>query len=176
METRYDYKDKNGTYLYHVRKFYQDGKKKFRRERVVDGQLIRDWNGVLQVPYNLPALAKSKTGFFVEGEKDVDSLAKKGLVGTPIAGGANAWRSLLRKQPDFVETYFSHLESVLIIPDNDKAGSEFMEDTAKALHEPTNVITCTLDDLEDGGDISDWFDKNPDPKTLLDFIDENAAE
>ena len=106
METRYDFRDANGERLYSVVKFPG---KNFRRVRyAADGQEVWNWEGITQVPYNLDKIIDQSAVFFVEGEKDADSLTKIGYPATTVAGGSNAIGPLLKAQPDFFKKYFSN--------------------------------------------------------------------
>ena len=77
----------------------------------------------LPPPYRLPelvnAISERETVFFVEGEKDVESLMKIGITASTLAGGIGGWDSYDLKD------YFNSADLVLI-PDNDDAGREGM--------------------------------------------------
>src|SRR5262249_50741756 len=82
-----------------------------------------------QLPYRLPelieAIARGHTVFVVEGEKDVDNLAKLNVVATCNAGGAGKWTA---KHAAYLKG-----ADIVIIPDNDDAGRKHAEDVAKSL-------------------------------------------
>jgi hypothetical protein len=63
--------------------------------------------GVRLVPYRLPAVLTAARVFVVEGEKDVQSIEKLGLVATCNAGGAGKWRD------DYRRNRFSTASSLL---------------------------------------------------------------
>ena len=95
----YDYTDEFGTLLFQVVRL---APKTFRQRRP-DGKGGWIWNleGVTRVLYRLPdlmeALALERRVFVVEGEKDVESLARLGIVATCNPGGAGKWRDGLRR-------------------------------------------------------------------------------
>ena len=173
MQTRYDYRDADGRVIHSV---IRTEDKNFFRVRKVNGRDIPNWEGVQIVPFNLPEFFKSDGVVLVEGEKDVLNLAEYGVVATTIAGGSNAWSSLMKKQPDFCKKYFEG-KIVVIIPDNDEAGYKYMETGAKHLQEGGAVVhtSSICEDLGKGEDISDWIQQNsPDkskfPQILMESV------
>ncbi|MCU0783199.1 MAG: hypothetical protein MUF81_03955 [Verrucomicrobia bacterium] len=93
----YDYNDESGKLLFQVCRL---DPKDFRQRRP-DKTALDGWtwktSGVRRVLYRLPELlAAVKSGqpvFIAEGEKDVDALAKQGLIATCNCGGAGKWRT-----------------------------------------------------------------------------------
>ena len=89
-EKEYIYTDKNEKPLYmQIRK--QEGKEKtFFSKRYINGKWVNGLKDINRVLYNLPsvinAVQKSEKIYWVEGEKDVETLKEKGLVATTIAG------------------------------------------------------------------------------------------
>jgi len=168
FEATYDYRDKDGHFLYQVVRLPG---KDFPCRRP-DGKLGWIWNmkGVRWVPYRLPELIASpdKMVFIVEGEKDTDRLHEEGLLATTNPGGALKWRSeysRLLKDRD-----------VAIIPDNDEPGRNHAEKVAKSLHGAAKTVKMVeLPGLEEHGDVSDWLDSGHTTKELLAMV-ENAAE
>ena len=96
----YDYTDEFGALLFQVVRL--DPKTSANGGRLADDppQVKNGWvwsvKGVRQVLYRLPelieALALERRVFIVEGEKDVDTLARYGITATCNAGGAGKWR------------------------------------------------------------------------------------
>ena len=107
------------------------------------------WNvkGVRQVPYRLPVVLKSKTIYVVEGEKDVHSLEKLGLVATCNAGGAGKWR----------HEYREHFQgkAVFVIPDADNPGHKHAEAVAESLLGVAASVRIVF--LPTGKDASEWI-------------------
>jgi putative DNA primase/helicase len=112
----YDYVDALGALLFQVVRF----EPKDFRQRKPNGAGGWTWStkGVGQVPYRLAALteaiANEWPAIIVEGEKDVDQLARWNVPATCNAGGAGKWRHELNE-------HFRGAD-VVLIPDNDKAG------------------------------------------------------
>jgi hypothetical protein len=148
----YDYTDENGHLLYQVVRMEP---KDFRQRRPKVGG---GWNwsvkGVRLVPYRLPQLLAAPADVMVvivEGEKDVDRLAKLGIVATCNAMGAGKWRG----------QYSEHFRDrkVVILPDNDQPGRDHAEQVARALHgNAKSIKVVALPGLPEKGDVSDWLD------------------
>lgn len=148
----YDYKDENGNLLFQVVRYEP---KDFRQRRP-DGHNKWIWSikDVRQVPYRLPELltANDRTIHIVEGEKDVESLRRLGLVATCNAGGAGSWRA------EFSQ-YFRGAD-VVILPDNDEAGEKHAKKVASALASVASAIRIArLPGLPPKGDVTDWIRK-----------------
>jgi hypothetical protein len=106
------------------------------------------------VPYHLPevleAIANEQPVFIVEGEKDVESLAKLGSAATCNAGGAGKWKP---KHSEYLRD-----ADVVIIPDNDKSGRDHAQQVASSLTAIAKRIRIVeLPGLADKGDVSDWI-------------------
>lgn len=173
-EQHFHYKDADGTTLYSVAKFPN---KNFRRYHVKDGEKIWNWQGVEQVPYNLPNIFGQKAVLFVEGEKDVDNLNRNGFKATTIAGGSGAVQSLTKSQPDFWRKHFDGFQAVVILPDNDTEGLRFQNDVAGQIHKNTSakILTVKLPDLPEKGDVSDFLQKHS-VEDLETAINANSVE
>jgi putative DNA primase/helicase len=149
----YDYKSESGELLYQV---LRDKNKSFKQRRP-DGK--GGWkyklNGVRRVAYLLPELLASDlsdTVFIVEGEKDADQLASKGLVATTNSGGAGKWSS----DPKYNAPFRSR--QVVILPDNDEVGRNHAEAVAEILVGlAASVKIVSLGHLPEHGDVSDWL-------------------
>ncbi len=147
----YDYRDEAGELLYQAVRFHP----KDFRQRVPDGNGGWTWKtkGVRRVLYRLPELLAadpSETVYIVEGEKDVDTLRKRGCVATCNVGGASKWQ----------KEYNEHLRgrSVVILPDNDDAGRKHARMVAKSLvGVAASVKIVELPKLPEHGDVSDWL-------------------
>ena len=73
----------------------------------------------------IEAVANDYGVFIVEGEKDVDNLAHRKVPATTCPGGAGKWR----------DEYNESLRGadVVLIPDNDKAGRDHVDQVGRAL-------------------------------------------
>ena len=84
----YEYTDKDGNPLY--RQIRKNGQKDFCLQSYKNGSWVNGMKDVNRVLYNLPSVIsgveKAKKIYWVEGEKDVETLKEKGLVATTIAG------------------------------------------------------------------------------------------
>lgn len=156
----YEYTDEKGNPLYRQIRYYKEEKKNFYGEKFVDGKWEKGLGDVERVLFNLPkvkdAISKAEKIYFVEGEKDVLTLQKKGKVATTIAGGANQ-----KWQQSFTD--FLKGADIVIIADNDKAGQEFATKVADSLAGNVNTVklldlTKKWTDLKEKGDITDVFE------------------
>jgi hypothetical protein len=148
----YEYRDETGRPLYQAVRFES---KEFRQRRYADdGSLAWGLSGTRLVLYRLPELLAADpalTVFVVEGEKDADRLIAAGLVATTSVMGAGKWR----------DEYAACLKDrhVVVIPDNDRAGSEHADAVVKSvIGVAASVRRLVLDGLPEKGDVSDWLD------------------
>ncbi len=125
-EIVYRYTDEDGVHLYDVLRFPE---KKFR-QRAANGE----WklNGTRRVLYRLPevyrAIGDGEPIWIAEGEKDVDALARAGVVATCNPMGAGSWK----------EDYTGQLwgaTAVTIVADRDAPGLSHARQVAEALRE-----------------------------------------
>jgi putative DNA primase/helicase len=123
----YDYVDESGKLHFQAVRYEPKGFK----QRRPSGSGGWEWNlkGVRILPYRLPelieAIAKGQKVFVVEGEKDVDNLAKAGVTATCNAGGAGKWKA--------EHAAFLKGADVGIIPDNDEAGRQHADIVRRSL-------------------------------------------
>ena len=161
----YNYVDQNGKYLYSKIRFEKDenGKKE-----MLYGVLNKekDWfqyglKGKHKTLYNLPeireAAAQKRTIYYVEGEKDVETLRGLGLIAT-TAGSSGDWRR-------FFSMYFSGID-VVLLPDNDEAGEKLTTRIISDLIGVVNSIKVVKTSERDHGDVTDYFQ---DGYTIEDF-------
>ncbi len=148
----YDYVDEHGAYLYSVERKERksaDGShdKKFTQRRG-DNYKLGD---VRRVLYNLPAVLAASSVFVVEGEKDVETLRKMGIVATTNSGGADQWR----------EEFNAVLagREVVIIEDNDKAGREHAHKVAAGVRGVAKSVKVLKISRLPKGDVTDWLEK-----------------
>lgn len=146
---RYTYTDADGVVLYHNVRFEP---KDFRMANKM-GEIKQLPKNQRRVPYNLVevqrAVAAGRTVYWVEGEKDVHTLATLGEVGTTSAGGAMApvlsdWASYFRG---------AH---VVVVCDKDKSGRSYGRNVARALiNEAADVRLAEPATPQPKSDISD---------------------
>lgn len=162
ISNTYDYHDEENQQLFQVVRMVP---KDFRQRRP-DGKggWLWDLDGVRRVLYRLPELVHSDgTIFFVEGEKDADSLVELGLTATCNPGGAGQWR--------FEYTRFTKGRPVVIIPDNDPAGYKHAQQVANDLiRVAAEVRIVELPDLPEKGDVSDWLTAGGTKDELLELV------
>jgi len=147
---QYDYRDEAGELLFQVVRF---DPKDFRQRRPKLGGGW-DWSvkGVRVVPYRLPQLLAEPARFVVvaEGEKDVDNLARLGVLATCNAGGAGKWMA--------EHTKFLLGRHVIVLADNDEAGRNHAHKVALTLQGiAASVRVVELPGLPPKGDVSDWL-------------------
>ena len=164
----YDYKDAEGDLLFQVCRMEP---KSFRQRRP-NGKSGWIWNlkGIAPVLYCLPALKDAKEIIICEGEKDADTIANMGFIGTTSPMGAKKWRDNYNK-------ILKH-KNIILIPDNDNEGREHMTQVAISLNGTAKSLKwIDLPDLKSKGDISDWaarFDDKTEAGERLAVMIENA--
>jgi putative DNA primase/helicase len=116
--------------------------------------------GVRRVLYKLPSLialqnSHEKTEdlvFICEGEKDVETLVKNGLIATCNPHGAGKWLDEYSKS-------FEGLNCV-ILPDNDDPGRKHAEQVANSIFgKALTVRVLELNGLPEKGDVTDWIEQ-----------------
>jgi putative DNA primase/helicase len=147
IETVYSYGDESGELLYQVVR--KPGKKFL--QRYPDGAGGWVWKKhPHQVLYHLREVLENPIVFVVEGEKDAETLRQHGFTATTSAGGANApWL------PQFTAALAGR--EVILIPDRDAAGYARVKRIARALL--GKVARLVYLELEDGKDVSEWFER-----------------
>lgn len=156
----YDYRDESGNVLFQVVRY---DPKDFRQRRP-DGKGGSTWSikGVRVVPYRLPGLLADLTRpvFVVEGEKDVDNLARIDVLATCNAGGAGKWTA---KHAEFLRG-----RRVFVSVDNDEAGRNHAQQVAQTLQGiAESVRILKLPGLSAKGDVSDWTEAGGTKEELL---------
>jgi Protein of unknown function (DUF3987) len=148
----YDYVDEFATPIFQTVRYIP----KAFKQRHPDGTGDWVWNlqGIKVVPYNLPAVIEAigaeRVVLVVEGEKDVDNLAKLGVTATCNHGGAKKWRA---EHAGFLKG-----ADVVIIPDNDAPGQDHVDIVAKSLARiAARIRVLRLPGLPEKGDVSDWI-------------------
>ena len=147
----YDYRDREGKLSFQVVRMRS---KDFRARKPDSSGNDWIWNrkDTSNVPYRLPELMAEpdRTVIVVEGEKDVDNLAKLNCIATCNAGGAGKW--------NFEHASYLLGRDVIIIPDNDEPGRKHAQKVAQSLDKIAKKIRILeLPDLPEKGDVSDWI-------------------
>ena len=161
----YDYCDETGSLLFQVVRYEP---KEFKQRRP-NGKDDWVWNleGVDPVLYQFPELMSAdpaKPVFICEGEKDVDRLIAIGLVATTNPMGAGKWK------PEYARCLKGR--SVVVVPDNDKAGSDHAAAVTVSLQGlAKNLKVLDLPGLPEKGDASDWLDKGHDIEEFMTLAD-----
>ena len=148
----YDYTTRDGTVVGYVDRL--PGKTKIFKPRRPDG--TRGSFGA--IPYRLHSFPEFGRVVVCEGEKDVSTLAARGIAATTKPG-------CVALTPEFAE-HFRGLD-VLILPDNDKAGHDLATKMGEALKDfAESIHVLALPDLPEAGDVTDWFQSGG---TVTDF-------
>lgn len=153
----YDYTDEKGSYAYTKVRFID---KTFRFGVVSSDKTFFNMKAVAKdannkrIPllYNLKdilSVDKSTTVFYVEGEKDVETMRSRGLVAV-TAGGAADWKRQFTK-------YFKDL-NVVIAADNDEAGKRLASEVMNDLKGVAVSVKCITPSTREHGDITDYFE------------------
>lgn len=160
----YDYRDATGNLLYQVVRF---DPKQFRQRRP-DGKGGWTWK-IGQTPrvlYRLPELIATPPDtwvFVVEGERDVDNLARIGLVATTCPQGAGKWCKL-SDDSELVG------RRTAIIADKDEAGRSHAADVAQRLHGRASELRV-LELPGPGKDVSDWLAQGGNAEELRGLVE-----
>ncbi|WP_339910401.1 DUF3987 domain-containing protein, partial [Symmachiella dynata] len=146
----YDYRDENGQLVFQVVRMDPKG---FRQRKPKPGGGW-DWSvkGVQVVPYRLPEILDDpeSTVVIVEGEKDVENLARIGAIATCNAGGAGKWTA--------EHAAFLKDRAVVILADNDEPGRKHAEQVATSLYGIAKFVRIVeIPGLPEKGDVSDWL-------------------
>lgn len=170
----YRYQGADGSEVQQVLRYHTATGKTFRQRHWKDDKWI--WRAApVQVPYRLPELQRALSDpaqivFIVEGEKDVETCLKHGLVATCNAMGAGKWR-------DEHSMYFRGARaSVVIIPDNDVAGAAHAQAVAESLSRYGVDAPVLSLPVAEKGDVSDWFEAGGTADQLLAMAREALAK
>lgn len=126
--------------------------------------------GTDPVLYQLPrvqaAVDRGETVYFVEGEKDAETLIEKGLTATCIPGGADGeWH------PGMSDALAGG--HVVCLPDKDDPGKAFMREVAARLTEEADEVRIVyLPDLPPKGDVTDWIQDGGSRQDLTVLVEE----
>ena len=156
IQAIYDYRDESDNLLYQaVRLWAPPPTNKTFLQRRPDGKGGWIWKVAGEVRLvvfrlrELLAALPTETVFIAEGEKDVLTLERCGLVGTTNVGGAGKWK-------DEYAEWFSG-RKVIVLQDNDKAGRDHAKKVRNSI---TGVVSSVkvvaLPGLPEKGDVTDW--------------------
>lgn len=159
IDTIYKYLDRNGNCV--AEKIRYTPKSFGWRKQNADGSY--DYHKPDKVPpYNVRVLETSDAIFFVEGEKDVDTLTHYNLPAVSLPDGARQGR-----WPDAYTTYFSN-KAIIILPDNDDVGRAYARAALNAL-KPNNYNTRIIQ-------LSNWWPEIPKKGDVSDYIAAKGEE
>jgi DNA polymerase bacteriophage-type len=133
-----------------------------------NGDWVAGWPDEV-VPYRLPEMLAAPpdvTVLICEGEKNADAAARYGFVATTNPGGAGKW------QPE-LSNHFKGKQRVVILEDNDAAGTKHTAKVSAALHGIVPAIgVVAFPELGPGGDLSDYFERGGSKPYLVTRIEE----
>jgi 5S rRNA maturation endonuclease (ribonuclease M5) len=156
----YDYTDEQGKLLYQAVRY--DPKDFQQRRPKAGGSWEWKVKGCRLVLYHLPLLlaaAMTRTVAILEGEKDVESAERIGLVATCNVGGAGKWR------PEYNEHFRGR--PVVIFADADKPGRQHANQVALSLHGIASAIKVIELSAKD---LSDWLAQGHTQSELVEII------
>lgn len=168
----YDYRDEFGELLFQV---CRTAKKDFR-QRVPDATAKSGWSWKLgdtrRVLYRLPkvieAVQAGREVYLCEGEKDVHTLERHGLVATCNPGGAGKWRD------EYTEV-FRGAAVVTIVADCDEPGRAHARRVRDALHGVAEAVYIV--EAKSGKDVTDHVTAGHDLAELeITFSSEQEAK
>jgi hypothetical protein len=117
--------------------------------------------------YNLSVIIDSDEVWIVEGEKCADLLCGLGLCGTTALGGAKATNKANLRP-------LSGRERVVLIPDQNAAGEEYVRDLAEMLHAlpepPKEIKIVRLPDIGPGEDVEQFIQLHGPSEARLELL------
>ena len=160
----WEYTDASGDHVGSVIRWDLENRKEIRQISKVDGGWVAKGMTGLRPLFNLPEVLKAEFVVIVEGEKTADATSALGYtVTTPTQGSKAAsktdWSVLAGK-------------SILLLPDNDDQGMDFVKSVISLLPRSCSVEVKQLVDAFDlpiGGDLADLNEVGE--EALKDFID-----
>lgn len=165
----YSYRDEQDKVIYQSVRFEPPGKSKTFRQCVPlnNGHFQKFLNGQRKVPYMLSRFLHADPAlpvYIPEGEKDVITLIKRGLVATTNVSGADGW-----------EAEYAHYfkdRHVVVLPDNDSAGRKHAYAVAASCKLfAASVKVLELPDLPDKEDVTYWFEHGGTEADLQEMTD-----
>lgn len=159
---RYWYIDADWNKLFCVERYYDSGgRKRFMQYHMCGGSLEPGMGGdcgcsdVPRVLYNLPNVIQHDQVFWVEGEKDVQTLVRHNAVATCTPQGSAAFDRCMVSNPNLLEPLQG--KEVFVVADNDAPGARYAREVAERLtHYASKVWTLSFGtDFDQGFDVSD---------------------
>lgn len=155
LVAEYRYTDVDGNYLYSKLRYEGEGieGKKIRYGRIINGKFTTGKGDVPGELYNIrairDAIEKGRTVFYVEGEKDVETMKELGLIAV-TAGGTGDWK------PSFSK-YFIGVHDLVIIADNDTPGEELANNVSRDLRDVVFKQRIIRPSRDRHGDVTDYI-------------------
>jgi len=166
----YNYTDERGRLLFQVVRF-EPKDFRVRRPNPNGGEWIWNLHAIEPVLYRLPRLLanRGQDGVVVEGEEDVHTIEKLGMLATTGPMGARKWR------PSYSEVLRGR--EVFILPDNDQDGREdAIQKATSLLRAECTVHIIELPGLGEKGDVSDWVAAGGTAAELEHLFQDSVAE
>lgn len=163
----YIYKDEEGKPLYQKIKFDSNT---YRVERWEDDQWKAGLNGTRRALFNMPELIKSPYVFYLEGEKDCETLKELGHVAT-TAGSVNSWNQ------DFAKYFKDKKVTICLDVGNEQIAEKIANDLSGFTKHIKILNLPGLNEREQ--DITDWFEmmeniSNEEKKSRLEKVIEKT--
>jgi len=163
-EATYVYRNELGQPLYEVVRF--PGKEFRIRRQNDDGTCVWNLNGIGRVPYRLEEVVHADEVFLAEGEKDVETLRRNGIIASTNSGGADGW------QKEFAQHFRG--KRVVVLPDQDEPGYRWAGRVLADLYGiASSLKRINLPGLEfgSGRDVTDWFNAGHIKRELVELVD-----
>lgn len=155
LKAEYRYHDAAGNYLYSKLRYEGEGieGKRISYARIINGEYQKGKGDAKSSLYNLPELLKAiKNGrrvYYVEGEKDVETLRKNGMIAT-TAGGTGDWKS------EYADCFIG-ASDVVIIADRDEAGKNLVDKVSKDIRGIVYKHKIITPSGRNHGDVTDYL-------------------
>jgi hypothetical protein len=164
IETIYPYEDEDADLLFQMVRLFP---KAFRFRRPAEnGGWVWNLEGVRKVPFHLPEVIAADEVFVAEGEKDVESLRKRGLTATCNPGGAGKWRDEYSK--------FLKGKRVVVLQDSDEPGQKHALAVVQSVT-PYAAEVRLVPPFDDAKDVSGWIANGGTREQLRKIVEETSA-
>lgn len=169
----YDYVDEYGTLLFQVRRMSDHTFPQRRPDPTRPGHWIHDIDGVRRVLYHLPQLligiAAGRTIYLPEGEKDVHTVEKLGLVAAcnPMGAATTKRKETAKWLPEYSKMLRG--AHVALLPDHDKQGADHVAMVSRMLHGIAASIKIVpgIHTGKESSDVTDWVAEGGTREQLL---------